>query len=113
MSKSKRRQLLTTDDAVPAVQQHAAPCSDCPWARTALRGWLGGLDPKTWVEDARSDAVIQCHVLIGAQCAGVAIYRANICKRPRPGSGNITLPANRVTVFATPMEFLNHHKREK
>lgn len=49
-----------------------------------------------------------CHVLKGAQCAGLAIYRANVCKSPRDPNA-IKLPADREKVFATPMEFRMQH----
>ncbi len=108
-----RRQLLTTEDAVLAKGQHTKPCSDCPWARTALRGWLGGTGPVTeqiddWLKEAHGDADIPCHVLTGAQCAGAAIYRTNVCKR-HVAPGVLLLPADREKVFATPMEFRAHH----
>lgn len=108
-----RRQLLTTEDAVPAKGQHMSPCSDCPWARTALRGWLGGTGPVTeqvddWLKEAHGGMDIPCHVLTGAQCAGAAIYRTNVCKR-NVAPGVLLLPADREKVFATPMEFRAHH----
>lgn len=100
---------MTLDEAVPARGQHRRPCSDCPWARASLKGWLGGVDADTWLRAAHGEEQIACHTLTGAQCAGAAVYRANCLKRPRPGSGNITLPADKVRVFATPAEFLAHH----
>lgn len=108
----KRKQLLTTADAVPAKGQHTAPCSDCPWARTALKGWLGGESADNWVAEAHADAPIPCHVLDGAQCAGAAIYRANVCKRPRD-PGALLLPADRKRVFASPVEFKRHHDQKE
>ena len=104
-----RRQLMSSDDAVDAKAQHTKPCSDCPWARTALNGWLGGMTPEDWLKVAHSDATVDCHTLRGAQCAGIAIYRRNVCKRAdRP---NLQLEADRETVFATWAEFLDHHTR--
>lgn len=108
-TKSQRRQLVTIDEARPADKQHTKPCSDCPWARTSLNGWLGGQDPVTWLREAGTDHPIPCHTIKNRQCAGAAIYRANTCKKPRPGSKALVLPKDPETVFETPKEFMDHH----
>lgn len=105
-----RRQCLTTVDAVPAKGQHKKPCSDCPFARHSLPGWLGGATVDEWLYDAHGEGTIPCHVLEGAQCAGAAVYRRNVLKRPRDPAV-LVLPADRETVFATPVEFADHHNR--
>jgi hypothetical protein len=87
--------------------QHTKPCSDCPFAREALPGWLAGDPPETWVRMAHGETVFECHTIIPQQCAGSAIYRANVCKRPPEDA--IKLPADRERVFSNPMEFLAHH----
>jgi hypothetical protein len=102
-----RRQLISTAEAKPVKGQPDRPCSDCPFSRQSLRGWLGGATPNEYRRLAHSNQPIYCHALIGVQCAGAAIYRANVCKRAGPP--NIELPADRNAVFATPMEFLAHH----
>lgn len=104
----RQLQLLSSDDAVPAQGQHTKPCSDCPWARNALAGWLGSMTPEQWLANAHGEARIDCHTLAGAQCAGAAIYRANMAKLPRDAS-LLRLPADRERVFATPAEFRTHH----
>lgn len=104
----KRRVLVSSDEAVPATRQHTKPCGDCPWRRDALPGWTGGLTPETWIRGAHGDEQIDCHTLTGAQCAGAAIYRANVCKRPR-NPETLRLPADRDHVFESPTEFLEHH----
>lgn len=103
-----RRQLITSDQAVDAKCQHRTPCSDCPWSRQALNGWLGGATIDQWVRTAHSDANVPCHALRGAQCAGIAIYRANVLKTPRDPAV-LRLPKDPVKVFATPFEFIEHH----
>lgn len=105
----RRRQLISSAEAVDAKAQHTRPCSDCPWARTALNGWLGGATIDEWIATAHSDAPVDCHTLRGAQCAGIAIYRRNVCKRADPP--NLLLEADREAVFATPAEFREHHSR--
>lgn len=104
------RKLITSDEAVPAKGQHRKPCSDCPFARKALHGWLGGGSVADWVASAKGDDKLECHVLRGAQCAGGATFRANICKRPRDPEA-LVLPPDRGAVFATTAEFEGHHER--
>lgn len=105
----KRKQLLTTEDAKPATSQHKKPCSDCPWSRASLKGWLGGESVGNWLREAHSDNEIPCHVHTGAQCAGSAIYRRNVLKSPRD-KRVLTLPPDKQSVFATPTEFRQHHE---
>ncbi len=104
----KRRQLVTIDEAVKATGQHKRPCSDCPWARSALPGWLGSLTREEWIAAAHGEAVIECHTLLGAQCAGAAIYRANVAKSVRDPDA-FKLEPDTTRVFATPTEFREHH----
>lgn len=105
---NKKRQLITIDEAVEAKGQHKKPCSDCPFARTSLPGWLGGESVDAWMKEAHGNLDIPCHTLRGAQCAGSAIYRTNVLKR-NVADGVLLLPADRERVFATPMEFMAHH----
>lgn len=103
------RQLISSDEARPAKCQHTKPCSDCPWARRALNGWLGGASVDDWLRTAHSDTHVECHTLTGVQCAGLAIYRRNVCKSVMPPL--LKLEADREHAFATPMEFRAHHER--
>lgn len=101
------RRLITDEEAVEATCQHVKACSDCPWSRKSLNGWLGGNTAEEWVSFAHSDVVIPCHVLKGAQCAGAAIYRRNVAKWV--DAPNLRLEKDKVAVFANPMEFMQHH----
>lgn len=101
------RQLISSDEAVEATCQHVRPCSDCPWSRKSLNGWLGGATPDDWVRAAHSDTKIDCHTMKGAQCAGLAIYRRNVCKSV--DAPLLKLEADKEAVFSTPMEFREHH----
>ena len=76
-------------------------------ARASLPGWLGGATPDEYRCLAHSDQVVNCHVISNQQCAGMAIYRANVVKRCDPP--NLKLPKDTSKVFATPMEFMAHH----
>ena len=102
-------------EAKQTTRQHKKPCSDCPWARTALKGWLGQMTADEWLSLAHWDGTAECHTKIGPdgahECAGLAIYRANTCKQPPTGA--MKLPADREKVFSNPMEFYEHHTGEK
>jgi hypothetical protein len=104
-----RRQLIASDEAVQAKCQHTVACSDCPWRRDALPGWLGSNSAEEWVQIAHGDAIVECHTLLGAQCAGIATYRTNVCKSARPP--NMKLPKDTELVFAWPPQFLEHHNK--
>lgn len=107
-----QHRLISSTEAVEAPQQHTAVCSDCPWSRKSLPGWLGGEPADTWIKEAHSDSLVPCHVISNQQCAGIAIYRANVCKTPRY-PGVLRLPANSTSVFSTPAEFIQHHQIER
>lgn len=102
------RQLISSEEAVRTKCQHKTPCSDCPWARTAINGWLGGLSVDEWLQRAHSDETVECHALIGAQCAGLAIYRANVAKSAR-NPQVLKLPRDTDKVFGYG-EFRTHHE---
>ena len=106
----KQTQLISSDQAVKAKKQHTKPCSDCPWARTALPGWLGGGKIEDWLMRVHSEELIMCHTLIGAQCAGASIYRANVCKVPK-SPDRLRLPSNTKLVFVWD-EFKQHHNKK-
>lgn len=110
-SKAPKR-LVSSAEAKESKTQHRTPCSDCPWARTALPGWLGGLTAQEWVGIAHGEIkdIVPCHTVGNQQCAGLAIYRANVCKVPRDRLA-LRLPANRKTVFSNPPEFTAHHAK--
>jgi hypothetical protein len=101
---------LYAGNPAPTKKQHKKPCADCPWARASLSGWLNGESPDEWLARAHGEVKIPCH-LVTAQCAGAAIYRANVCKRPR-SPDILQLPKDKVAVFDGPAEFKAHHDRE-
>lgn len=78
-------------------------------ARTALPGWLGGATPQEYAAMAHADHLVECHTLLGAQCAGMAIYRRNVVKFCAPPT--LRLPADRELCFASRSEFLAHHEK--
>lgn len=105
-----QRKLISSDEARPAYRQHKSPCSDCPLRQDSVPGWLGGTGtPEDWAAALHSESRMNCHVFAGAQCAGAAIYRTNVCKHPRD-KNLLILPADKGTVFASPTGFIEHHK---
>lgn len=98
--------LITYGEGEPATKPLTKTCSDCPLRRDSLRGWLGGLSPEEYRRLLHSDIRVECHVHNGSRCAGVAIYRTNVCKSQPPED---KLPADTATVFAWPQEFIDHH----
>lgn len=89
--------------------QHTTPCRDCPWRRTAMPGWVGSENtPEDWVKLALSESYVECHTKYPRQCAGLAIFRANLFKRPRLPE-ILVLEQDKTNVFATPDEFIKHH----
>ena len=107
-----KRKLVAGEDAEEVPSQPMKACSDCPWAREALPKWLGNMSADEWIQAAHGEATVECHALKGPEgpwaCAGLAIYRANVAKRPRDPKALI-LPADRETVFANPLQFKEHH----
>jgi len=92
------------------MKQHTSPCHDCPWRRNSIAGWLGSEQtPEDWIASAHGETQVECHIHHPAQCAGVSIYRANMCKMPRFPQ-ILRLKADRENVFATPFEFIEHHR---
>lgn len=105
-----RKVLVSAAEAKPSRKQHTKPCGDCPWRVDSVAGWLGSQTADGWLRSAHGEDVIECHTRIGQQCAGAAIYRANVWKQTRDAS-TLRLAADRTRVFATPMAFKAYHER--
>lgn len=106
------KKLIASNPNHTANKQHCVPCSDCPFRRDSLPGWLGGvLLAQDFVKMAHSEVKYPCHVIVNQQCAGMAQYRRNVVKQCRDPS-ILRLPdKDTTTVFAHPDEFLEHHQR--
>lgn len=87
-------------------KQHTKPCKDCPWRKVSAPGWLGGFSVQYWLSAAHSDVVIQCHTNDLHQCAGMAMYRSNVCKSVR--APMLDLPSSPLA-FSNPFDFSKHH----
>lgn len=115
-----KRKFVTCDEAITLKSQHAKPCADCPFSRGCIKGWLGGSSVNKgelasvdeWLWAAHGESRIDCHTTTNMQCAGAAIYRANVCKDPRDKS-LLRLPPDKTLCFASPVEFRNHHEKGK
>ena len=109
-----KRKLVSGDEAVECPKQPQKACSDCPWGREALNGWLGHLSIDEWIQSAHGETTVECHAQKGPNgpwaCAGLALYRANVGKIPRNPNA-LRLPADRESVFANPMQFREHHEK--
>jgi hypothetical protein len=99
---------LIADTGRTSNKQHTTPCSDCPMRRDSVPGWLGEYTPEEYQQLAHSDERVACHVISNQQCAGMAIYRTNVCKRVDPPG--LKLPKDTVKVFGLG-EFLPHHTK--
>lgn len=111
-----KRRLISSRDATDAQGQHRRPCSDCPWSRESLEGWLGSLSVEEWLQVAHTGGGADCHALRGAQCAGMAIYQRHVCVLPRePSQRELVQSVERDTerVFSGPEEFRKHHTLRK
>lgn len=111
----RKGQLKTHDQAVVTAAQHKKPCVDCPFGRIALKGWIPE-PPLAWLERAHGEGRFECHTTKTSagdarQCAGAAIFRANVCKSPRDPS-LLVLPSNTKLVFSTSQEFYDHHRQD-
>ena len=102
----------------------AAPCDQCPFRRKSPAGWLGAATPASFIVEISMERPLPCHPTIdyddpnwlekwnrqeiGRICAGSLIMAANMCKRPRDPEFP-RLPRDASAVFATHLEFIEHH----
>jgi hypothetical protein len=98
--------------------QHTTACEECAFKRSIKPGYLGGSPPETYIGQINAPFWIPCHMAghykwkasrcnETQECAGAAIFRANLgISMPPPLS---SLPPDRETVFATLAEFYAHH----
>lgn len=95
-------------------------CAVCPFRRTSLKGWLGGMTPEEFVDIAK-DAQIPCHNEIdydrrdwpqqaerAHQCTGQAIFLTNHCKLPSDRN-TVRMPADHKDFISNTLQFLEHH----
>jgi hypothetical protein len=104
------------------VKHMAAPCGSCPFTRASKPGELGGSPVDIYIGQAYGPFVLPCHCacnfddpnwkdksLDTPQCAGAAIFRANIGVAPNLPDAIHALPADRERVFSNEEELVAHH----
>lgn len=100
------------------------PCKECPFRRKSMPGHTGDTEPEEFIQTALADYRMPCHLTIdysdpewkekfdqkqiGKECAGNAVFFANICKVPRDRS-RLRLKEDEINVFSTATEFVAHH----
>ena len=98
------------------------PCKECPFSRNNnLTGDKpGGAYPAVYIGQSEGPFWLPCHMekeYDGKQtdpskvnqCAGAAIYRANVGVASKMPKQILTLPENKEDVFASHAEFLSHY----
>ena len=103
-------------------KNQVSPCAQCSFRRDTPPGNLGGSPPEVYIGQIEGPFMIPCHMLCNfddpkwrekafktGQCAGAAIFRANMGLPPGPVPINL-LPPDHTTVFSDYAEFLAHHK---
>lgn len=101
------------------------PCPECPFNRKVKPGTLGGSPVQVYAGQINGPFVLACHMHVNfddpnwraelnytntPQCAGAAIFRANLGVSHRMPAALPRLPANHEQVFSTMSEFVEHHQ---
>lgn len=66
-----------------------SPCAECPFRKTSLNGWLGGLTAKETHDYVLDEADFACHMTRNksknkmSRCKGSQLFLINHCKLPR------------------------------
>lgn len=102
----------------------AKPCSDCPFRRKAMPGWLGASSPEGFIDCMQRDEPLPCHQTIdyddpkwlvkwmqqrentGSMCAGALIFMANKLQH-HPFQ---KMQPDHENVFSNSVEFVRHHR---
>jgi hypothetical protein len=95
------------------------PCAECPFGKKTPPGTTGGAHPAVYVGQAWGPFLLACHLSPGywdnrrdtghAQCAGAAIFRANVGRAELMPAPLLRCPPDAESGFATPGELLAHH----
>jgi hypothetical protein len=98
------------------------PCKDCPYSKTVIPGALGGSDPEVYIGQGHGPFWLPCHKTCDftdpnwkkdtsvQQCAGAAIYRANIDRAFLMPISLQKLEQSDLA-FGSPEELYAHHKQ--
>lgn len=96
----------------------STPCPECPFSSDCNPGDTGGSDPTRFIGQAVGPFFLPCHMDPGyekdrynlglLQCAGAAMFRANIGVASLMPPQIHALPASE-KAFGSPVELLAHH----
>jgi hypothetical protein len=97
------------------------PCVNCPWSPKVKPGALGGSEPQVFLGQAFGPFILPCHKACDfndpewkgkmdttPQCAGAAMFRANVGMSPMLPAEIHKLPRSS-KAFSRPEDFLGHH----
>lgn len=105
-------------------------CSECPFKRESLPGWLGSAESarEFLIPHWDMERPLTCHMEVdwdadekrqvkmqnkaGCLCRGLLAMMKNVAKRPRDrilAAARDNVPADRETFFSHPGEFFEHH----
>lgn len=98
------------------------PCKECPFRRdNSLTGDSpGGSPPEVYVGQSQGPFWLPCHMEKEydgkqtdpqkvSQCAGAAIYRANLGLAEKMPAQLLRLPEDKESVFSSHVEFMSHY----
>jgi hypothetical protein len=129
-AKNNRQGLLTKliyfcIDICMMSDQRTAACKGCPFSKKSESGKLGGSPIETYLGQIIGPFFLPCHAAKGykgndekietckCQCAGAAVFRANLGLDSRMPAALLRLPAHSdPNVFESLEEFVRHHRPE-
>lgn len=104
------------------MKQRTKPCKECPFKKdNVLTGPdPGGSPPEVYVGQSQGPFWLPCHMEKAyegvetepkavSQCAGAAIYRANLGLSDRMPLDLLRLPEDKELVFTSHVEFMSHY----
>lgn len=104
------------------MKQRTKPCKECPFRKdNVLTGPNpGGSPPEVYVGQSQGPFWLPCHMEKAydgkdtdphavSQCAGAAIYRANLGLIDRMPAQILRLPEDKESVFTSHVEFMSHY----
>ena len=117
-----QRDVQRVEGEVAMQTNQTKPCRECPFRRASAPGYVGSTTPEQFMDTVMQDYSMPCHLTVdyenenweddldlSEQCAGAAIFFANICKLSRDKT-RMRLSRDTELVFSSPQEFLAHHE---
>ena len=118
--------MTVTPPKIETIQVMNQPCSDCPFRKKSLAGWLGSYGgPREILDLVNREVPYPCHMTINNEpgqeelyredtrlCAGALLYMSKSGKLPRDPELVALVKARRQedkTGILTASEFISHH----